>query len=39
MTTTATRSDQFTDWMTETDKVLDGLTEYLDHHTEHENDG
>ena len=31
-------TDQFTDWMTETDKVLDGLTEYLDH-AEHENDG
>lgn len=37
MTITATRSDQFSDWMTETDEVLGELTEYLNH--EQENDG
>lgn len=39
MTITATRSDQFANWMTETDEVLTKLSDYLDHHTETENDG
>lgn len=33
--TTVTRSDQFSDWMTETDRVLHELNE----HSETENDG